>query len=191
LFRRLRWSNSNSNSGHKNGAPGVRHADDRIIRIHLIVVAVACPSRLPIELRAGKREEAAAIIGNAIDDPPQCRIWFAVGRVSPNLGASIREKNLSLAVGRTSNRVTNAGRKERLVSGIGGETGLIALVVGLKSKSCGGALKTPDVDPAPAAKTTWPLGRTARSVVAPNGEEIPFNVPIMSGLAAQVFVEGS
>jgi len=47
------------------------------------------------------------------------------------------------------------------VSGIGGETGLIALVVGLKSKSCVGALKTPNVGPALAAKITWPLGRTA------------------------------
>src|SRR5215467_5043924 len=94
-------------------------------------------------------------------------------------------------MGRTSIRVGYAGMKGRLGSGIDGETGLIVLVVGLKSKSCVGALKVPDVGPASAAKITWPFGRTAAGASsAPNGEEIPFNVPIMSGPAAQVFVEG-
>ena len=45
--------------------------------------------------------------------------------------------------------------------------------------------------PASAAKITCPLGRMAPGASsAPNGEAIPFNVPLISGPAAQVFVEG-
>src|SRR6516225_10473029 len=45
--------------------------------------------------------------------------------------------------------------------------------------------------PASAAKNTCPLGRMAPGASsAPNGEAIPFSVPLMSGPAAQVFVEG-
>ena len=44
---------------------------------------------------------------------------------------------------------------------------------------------------ASAARITWPFGRIAAGAsVPPKGEEIPFSVPMISGPAAHVLVDG-
>ena len=73
-------------------AAAAHHANNRVVRVHLIIVAVGRSGRLPIQLFAGEGEGAPAVVLDAGNDRPQPRIGPACRGVHPELRAGIGEK---------------------------------------------------------------------------------------------------